>query len=407
MQQQTHVAYIMSRFPKISETFILYEIVELQRQGVDVEIFPLLRQREHVTHAEAEALVQKTHYSRPLSWEMLEAQVYWLVGNPRGYLQAWFDAIRYNAASRKFLLRALAVVPTAALMAKRMRRLRIQHVHAHWATHPALAAYVIRLLTGLPYSFTSHAHDIYVERERSMLKEKIRDAAFTVTISDYNLRLLDGLFGAAATDKTHVIHCGVDLSVFQPPADRPAGDPFTIVCVGALEEKKGQQHLIDACARLRDAGRHVRCLLIGEGDDRAELEAQIARHGLGDTVTLLGFQPRAEVSRILADADAVVMPSVVMASGKQEGIPVALMEALAVERPAVATNISGIPELIVDGETGLLVPERDSAAIAAALTRLMDNPDLCRQLGTAGRAKVLREFDLHQTVGALRALLER
>jgi glycosyltransferase involved in cell wall biosynthesis len=397
------IAYLMSRFPKVSETFILYEILELERLGMQVEIFPLVHELENVAHPEAQALVDRAHYSRLAAPAVLAAQFYWLFKRPAAYLRTWWQSIRGNLGSRKFLIRAVAIVPQAALFARQMEALSVKHIHAHYATHPALAAYVIHQLTGLPYSITAHAHDIYVERP--MLEEKIRAASFVVAISEYNKRLLGELYGNAAAEKTIVIHCGIDPAVFQPRPVKERSGPFTIVCVASLQDYKGHPYLVDACAQLKAQGLDFRCLCIGEGEDRPQIEAQIARHGLHDYVQLLGQQPRNRVSELLAQADVMVLPSVVTASGKKEGIPVALMEALAMELPVVATAISGVPELIEDGKTGLLAPERDSQALAMALQRLCHEPELGKQFAAAGRDKVLREFNLHINTAALSNLL--
>jgi glycosyltransferase involved in cell wall biosynthesis len=399
------IAYVMSRFPKITETFILYEILELERQGMQVEVFPLIREQTQTIHAEAQAIVERAHYTKLLSREVLDAQFYWLLRRPRAYVRAWRDAIRGNRESPKFLSRAIVVVPQAALFARRMVELDVAHLHAHYATHPALAAYVVRLLAGIPYSFTAHAHDIYVERP--MLAEKVEAASFIVAISEYNRALLGRLYGAAAREKAVVIHCGVDPHVFRPRAERVRREEMTIVCVASLEEYKGHPFLIDACAHLRDAGVPFRCLLVGDGEDRPAIEAQVTRLELGEQITLLGRRPRDEVSRLVADADVMVLPSIITQAGKMEGIPVALMEALATELPVVATAISGVPELIEDGVTGLLAPERDSRALAAALQRLWNDPEAGRRMAAAGRERVLREFNLIENSAALMRLLAR
>lgn len=402
------IAYVMSRFPKISETFILYEILELERLGCQVEVFPLLREQEDVVHPEAEAVVGRTRYSRLVSRDVLAAQWYWLSRRPGAYISTWARVVAGNIRSRRFLLRALAVVPQAALFARQMKQLKIEHVHAHYATHPALAAYVVRRLADIPYSFTAHAHDIYVDR--TMLGEKIRDASFVVTISEYNRTLLAELY-AESREKTVVIHCGVDPAVFRPaerarPVRRRTG-PFTLVCVASLQQYKGHPFLIEACALLRDRGIPFRCFLIGEGEDRPAIEEQISRLGLQRQIQLLGRQPRNRVSRFVREADAMVLPSIVTSTNKQEGIPVALMEALAAERPVVATAISGIPELIEDGVTGLLAPERDAAALADALERLYTDCELGTKLGAAGREKVMRDFHLSTNTGRLHGLLNQ
>jgi glycosyltransferase involved in cell wall biosynthesis len=396
----------MSRFPKVSETFILNEILGLERLGLRVEVFPLKREHDTVSHPEAAALVARAHYP-PLGAGLLSAQLHWLRRRPRAYARAWARAVAGNLRSPRFLLRALVVVPEAAWFAREMERLGVRHVHAHYATHPALAAYVVHLLTGLPYSITAHAHDIYVER--TMLEEKVRAAAFVVAISEYNRTLLADLYGEDVRAKTHVVRTGADLGVFAPPARRPRADaperPWSVVCVASLQDYKGHPYLIDACALLLDQGVDLRCVCVGEGEDRPQLEAQVRERGVEGRVILAGAQPRQRVAELLAGADAFVLPSVVTASGKMEGVPVALMEALAMETPVVATDISGVSEIVEDGVTGHLVPQRDAAALAGALRRLHDDPAAGEELARAGRRRVLDEFDLDRNVARLHDLL--
>ena len=407
------LAYLMSRFPKATETFVLYEILELERLGHHVEIFPLVRERESVVQPGAAALVERAHDLRPWSRPVLAAQLHWLRRRPGAYVGSWLGAIRGTFRSPRFLLRALVAVPIGAAIARRVVELDLEHIHAHWATHPTLAAWVASRLSGRPYSFTAHAHDIQVER--AMLDEKIRSARFVVTISEANRRLLAGWYGPTADAKTIVIHCGADPAVFAPPLpsepepaitasqtdpaehSEPAGPAGgVVVSVASLQPQKGHRVLIEACGLLRDRGRAVRCTLVGEGEERLALEAQIRALDLGDVVSLVGAQPRDQVVLLVEGADVVVQPSIVLPSGKTEGIPVALMEALAAERAVVASAVSGIPELVVDGVTGVLVQPGDAAALAQAIERLLDDPALRMRLGQAGRRKVLAEFDLHK-----------
>ncbi len=389
------VAYLMSRFPKLSETFVLYEMLELERIGVRVDVFPLVREREASMQPGAEDFVRRAHDLRLTSRPVLAAQWHWLRRRPRRYLATWGRAILGNARSPKFLLRSLVVVPIAAAFARRIEALEIDHVHAHWATHPALAAWVVGRLTGRTYSFTAHAHDIYVERP--MLAEKLRGSAFAVTISDYNLRLLSGWYGRLA-DRVEVIHCGVDAAVFRPrpDADR-ASTPdrrFEVLAIATLQPQKGHAVLVAAARRLVDRGIAVRVRLVGEGEERPALKAAIAAAGLVDVVELLGRQPRDRVAELLGEADVVVQPSIVLPSGKTEGIPVALMEALASAVPVVATSVSGVPELVEDRVTGRLVPPGDDAALADALAEIEHDPVEAARLAQAGRARVLASFDL-------------
>jgi colanic acid/amylovoran biosynthesis glycosyltransferase len=396
------LAHLMSRFPKISETFILNEILELEANGMQVELFPLVQEHPAVVQPEAVRLAARAHYPGTERRAVAQAQWHWLRRAPRAYARAWAGALRGNLGSPKFMARALAVVPSAAWFAREMQRLGVRHVHAHYATHPALAAWVCHRLTGIPYSFTAHAHDIYVERP--MLAEKAAEAAFVVTISEYNRRLLATLVDPAAAERVHVVRSGVDLARFAPQP-RPARDALHVVCVASLEPYKGHDHLIDACARLARAGVAFECDLVGDGVLRAELEARAARLGVAGQVRFLGAQPSERVAELVAAADVLVLPSVVTPEGKMEGLPVALIEALAAETPVVASAISGIPELVEDGVTGLLVTPGDDAAIAAALQRLAGDPGLRARLGSEGRGRVASDYDLHRNVATLAKLI--
>lgn len=399
MTTNRKLAYLVSRFPKISETFILYEILELRKLGFEIDIFPLVREHEDVQHPEVASLTSRTHYHSVFSIPVIVSQFYWIVRRPLQYFGALWNVIRGNASSPKFLVRGIVAFMLAGLFAREIKRIGIGHLHAHWATHPALAAYVVHRLTGLPYSFTAHAHDIYVEQ--SMLREKIADAGFVVTISEFNRRFLAGLYGDEIAKKVDVIHCGIDLAVFQPNGKTPKAEEFTLICVASLEEKKGHKYLIEACAQLLKKGIAFNCLLVGDGDLRAELESMIQQHGLSNHVKLLGRQPRHRVGELLAQSHVLILPSIVTSKGKMEGIPVALMEALAMQMPVIATNISGVSELIEHNVTGLLVPEKDASSLAAAIEAVRQDPDAAAARAMRGREKVVAEFDLHTNTETL------
>jgi glycosyltransferase involved in cell wall biosynthesis len=393
---------VVSRFPAITETFILDELRELRARGVEVDVFPLFGARGGEVHAAFRALRLRTHPHRSWSLELAVAQLHWLRHRPVALLRAWAQALRASAASPKLLVRAPAVLLKAALIARRVEAMGVHHLHAHWATHPALAAWMVRALTGIPYSFTAHAHDLYVDR--AMLREKVRDAAFVVTISEYNRRLLEEVCGPAARGKVHLVRCGVDLGEFAP-AERHAPAIPTFACVASLRPYKGHAVLLDAIALLRARGMTLRVVLVGDGPLRGALEAQAARLGIGDAVDLRGALPHEEIPGLLAAATAVVLPSVTQSDGQMEGIPVALMEAMAAGVPVVSTRLSGIPELVRDGEGGLLVPERDPAALADAMARLATDASLAARLAAGARRIVERDFDRARNVDVLEALL--
>ncbi len=394
------VGYLMSWYPAVTETFILNEMLELRRLGVDLEIYPLFGAAQDVGHPGSEELASRVQYHRGLSLELLAAQVHWLRRRPRAYLRAWRRAVRGNLRSPEFLAKALVVVPRAAVIARRIEERGVRHLHAHWATHPALAAFVVRELTGVGYSITAHAHDLYLDR--SMLAEKISAARFVVTISRFNRALLARLFGPAAAAKTVVIPCGVDPRLFRPRAPRAPDGVFRIACVAGLRDYKGHRWLVEACALLRDRAVPLHCVLVGDGPERGAVEAAVAAAGLRGRVELAGNRPQSYVRELLDRTDVMVLPSVVTASGMMDGIPVALMEAMAAGLPVVSTRVSGIPELVEDGRTGLLAPEKDATALADAMERLFRDPVLAHRLAATGREHVLERFNLLHNARRLR-----
>lgn len=391
------VAAVMSRFPKITETFILYEILELERSGVAVEVFPLLRERAAVVHPEAQRLMPRVHFVPLLSLGVLAATLRWLVRDPRRLLRTFAEVVWGTRHSANFLAGALGFFAKTVAMAEQMQRLGVTHIHAHFASHPALAALIIHRLTGIPFSFTAHGSDIHIDQ--TMFGAKLRAARFAVTICRYNVDFLAEHCGDWVRAKLRVIHTGTDPDSFAyaPLPERP-GRPFTILCVGALREVKGHRVLIEACSLLRARGVDVQCRLIGEGELQHDLERQIHDAGLWERVHLLGARPRAEVAAEMRDADTVLLPSILGRRGDREGIPVALMEAMATGRPVVSSRQSGIPELIEHGVEGLLCPPGDAVALADALERLAGDRALCRRMGDAGRETILRHFDMR--VGA-------
>ena len=397
------VAYVMSRFPKVTETFILNEIVRLPRWGLQVEVYPLIRQSESIVHDEAEAVASKAHFTTWWSWRFWWNQVYWLRRSSRTYFATWWAVFRGNWRSAGFLVRALVIMPKAAAMARHMVENGIEHVHAHWATHPALAAYCIHRLAGIPYSMTIHAHDLYMSR--TMLREKVHAAAFVVTISEYNRQLLGTLCGTEILSRVRVVRCGVDLERFQPDSTMTESSIPIVACVAGLEPYKGHTHLIEACFILRQRKIAFECLLIGQGSRRKSLEKQIASSQLEANVRLMGPRTHREVREILGKASVFVLASVVEKNGRTEGIPTALMEAMAMEIPVVATQVSGIPELVEHEHTGLLVPPENAERLADAIHRILSDPPLAEAMVQAGASRVRERYNLETNVEELAQLL--
>ncbi|MCU1355517.1 MAG: glycosyltransferase [Acidimicrobiales bacterium] len=385
------VAYVVSRFPRLTETFILTEAVAMVAAGVRLSLHPLRHERHGVAQPDATALAHLVDPSGLFSGAVARRQVAELARHPRVYLRTLAAVVRGTWGSRRFLVGGLVAFPYAVDLARRLEADGVEHVHCHFASHPAVVGFVVHRLTGIPFSFTAHGSDLH--RDRHMLREKVEEAAFVATVSEHNRDVIVAACGPGSEAKVAVVRCGIDRARF-PARARDRGDgPFRLLCTGTLHEVKGQRHLVDASAILVAAGREVRATLIGDGPDRRALSAQIASLGLEDVVELTGELRQPQVAELLAEADAVVVPSVPSADGRREGLPVVVLEALSAGVPVVASRLSGIPEAARDGETGLLAEPRDAAGLATAIGRLMDDPDLAVRLSAAGRALVAAEFD--------------
>ena len=421
------IAYIMSRFPKLTETFVLFEMMALERQGATIEVFPLLRARNSATHPEgagvwkkllelfrpaeatavmhpeAQPYVDRAHFTPLFSWAIGMAQLHFLLRKPLAYCGALATLIWANLGSANFLLGGLVLFPKMVYFARQMSRMNVGHVHAHFANHPAAAAYVIHRLTGIPYSFTAHGADLQVDQH--MLREKVAAAKYVMAISNYNQALIEDVCGHKNAQHVKVVRCGVDTSVFRDERIESRHDQslkqLHIVCVGTLYEVKGHQYLIEACRLLVQRNIPVRCDLVGDGPLLESLRKQVAEADLSQVVRFAGRRTRGEIAELLQEADVLVAPSVPTSEGRREGIPVVLMEAMASGLPVVSSEISGIPELVEHDRTGLLVAPRDANALADALARLSADHRLCRAMGEAGRRKILEHFDLEKNARLL------
>jgi glycosyltransferase involved in cell wall biosynthesis len=404
--QRLKVAYIMSRFPKLTETFILYEMLAMRQQDIQVEVYPLLREHEEVMHPEAVPFVNVAHFQPFMSLPILRANLYFLWKKPFAYLKTLWDVLRANWGSYNFFTGVIGIFPKTVLFAYQMRADNVDHVHAHFASHPAAAGFIIHRLAGIPYSFTAHGSDLH--RDRHMLREKVAEAKFVAAISEYNKELIISECRGDFRGKVSVVHCGVDTEVFQARSHETpyekGENPFTIVSVGTLHEVKGQVHLIEACRRLQEKGLTFECHFVGDGPDKEFLIDLVEQAGLSEKVRFQGRLTRDEIARLLLDSDALAAPSVPTRDGRREGIPVVLMEAMASGVPVIASNLSGIPELVNDQLTGLLVPPRDVTSLADALVQYLKDPELRRRLGRAGREKVVKEFDLNKNAARLAQL---
>ncbi len=403
-QRPLRLAYVMSRFPKITETFILFEMIAAEREGAAVEVYPLWREPTRVMHGEAEPYVARAHFRHLLSPRVWAANVRCFARQPLRYGATLGTGLRANWGSLRYFLGFLAAFPKAVAFGDDMRRRGVQHVHAHFASHPAAAAWVIHALFELPFSFTAHGSDLH--RDVHMLREKVRDARFVVAISEFNRTVIQRVCGDCELSKLVVLHCGTDTDVFRPRAiDAESAPELQLTCIGTLHEVKGQRYLLEAARVLRERGCRFRLNFVGDGPDEAELRRLAESWELEPCVTWQGRRTRTQIADLLGRTDIVVAPSVPTRDGRREGIPVVLMEAMACGLPVVASRLSGIPELVEDRVHGRLVTPAAAEELADALQEMMSRTDLRNTWGRAARQRIVQRFDVQRNAGQLVAFI--
>jgi glycosyltransferase involved in cell wall biosynthesis len=386
------VGYVLKRYPRYSETFIVNEILAHEAAGLQIEIFSLYPPLDH-------------HFQDSIS--LVQAPVNYLTVAGAKFSDFWWG-LEAAAQSVPGMWAALEsahgenphAVYQAAVLAAEVGLKGIHHLHAHFGTRATSVARLAACFSGIPYSFTAHAKDIFHENvEPEDLRRKLHDAAAVVTVSDYNVEHLRSNFGPSA-EHVRRVYNGLDLKnfLYEAPQDRPP----RIVAVGRLVEKKGFSVLVDACAILASRRVPFECKIIGTGELEIDLDEQIKRLGLNLTVKLSGPRPQNEVVKLVRAASAIAVPCIVGADGNRDGLPTVLLEAMALGTPCVSTDVTGIPEVIRDGDTGLTVPQHDAAALAEALERLLTNSALRVELATRARHLVERQFDVHKNAARIR-----
>jgi len=407
------IAYVVKRYPRLTETFILNEIRAMERLGFPLEIFSLLPPEPPPHHPMvAEVKARVTHV--PAAWPaklgaLARGHAVTLATSPVGYGRAFGHAVRRSLGSpaplsvwRQFL--------RAVFFAAAARGIGVGQLHAHFANAPSAVAHFVNLMTGLPFSFTAHAKDIYLTPAH-LIRERAAAAGFISTCTRYNADFLRGMLPEGTRDKVSLVYHGIDLSLFRFRAPTyafaAAARKPLILCVARLVPKKGLDDLIAACAKLRQQGVAFRCEIVGEGPLRGEIEAAITAAGLGEDVVLVGAMTHARLIAHFAEADLFALAPRIAEDGDRDGIPNVIVEAMAIGVPVVSSDVSGIPEMVVHEESGLLVPPRDPAALAAAIARLLADPELGRRLARTARARLDRCFDCWENTRELGGLIGR
>jgi glycosyltransferase involved in cell wall biosynthesis len=392
------LAYVTAGFPDLTQSFVRREVETVRALGVPLTVFSVRPPPRHFPDPTLARFVAETIYGgRRFSVALIAAHMHFLRRAPRRYASALGRVLALALRQRgcgMLPLRTCAVFPMSVYFARVMEQRDVTHVHAHFANHPTTAARVAATLLGVPFTFTGHAWDIFVPANQIGLAEKIADAAAVVTCTEFNRRLLCDLVPAVAQAKIAVCYHGIAL----PEATHTEREEGLIVAVGRLTPKKGFHHLVAACAQLARGGTRFRCVIIGEGEERSSLQDAIARAGLRDRVTLAGARPHRDVMECIARAAVFALPSMVAKDASMDGIPNVILEAFAVETAVVSTRLSGIPEVVRDGETGVLVPPDDPVALAEALREVLAHPETHRARARRGRELVAAAFDLDRNV---------
>lgn len=403
-QNGPKVAYVLKRFPRLSETFILNEILELERRGVDVTVFAFLKPNDGKFHAQVAQLKARVRYFEELDvrrWhEWVSAE--WSMLSP--------DSDRIWEILRESLERGDSIraneIWWGVWVAAQAKRLGIDHLHSHFGTMSSTVAWFASRVSGIPFSFTVHAKDIYAyDMSAHRLREKMHDAARVITVTHYNRDYLTEQAPELPADRVRVVYNGVDLQRFRPNPVQSRDDAL-ILSVGRLIPKKGFDDLLEACALLARRGTRFRCVIVGDGPDEFALRQQCTVLGLKSRVEFVGALAQDDVLALMHQATVLALACKEGPDKNRDALPTVLLEAMAAGLPCVSTAFSGIPEIVESGVEGLLVPPGDPQAMGDALALVLEDPDMQARFAIAGRRKAETRFDLAHNADALVEVFE-
>lgn len=393
------IAYLTGEYPRASDTFIQREVAHLRALGHDVLTCSIRTTgAEHLVGPE-----QRAEHARTFKvleamrnpFTLLRAHGRWM-RTPGRYLAALCLAWRTAPKGIRGRLYNLIYFAEAGVLATHLADAQVTHLHNHIAKASCTVAMLVGALSGIPWSVTLHGPDIFFEPHHWRIDEKVARATFVACISQFCRSQVMCFADAADWHKLHIVHCGIDPARYAPKTSKTGA---TLLFVGRLTPVKGVPLVIEAVSRLVAQHPMLKLRLVGDGPDRAALEADVAQRGLQDRVAFLGYQSQAEVAEELAQADVFVLPSFA------EGVPVVLMEAMASHLPVITTRIAGIPELVEDGVSGSLVPPGNVDALTSALDHILSDPARRHAYGTAGRRAVTRGYDGQQEAKWLSELI--
>lgn len=388
---QHRVAYLVSQYPAYSHTFILREVLQLRQFGVDIVTASINlpdRAFDKLTDIERQEAEQTLYIKQQGMVKAVVALMKTLVLNPVGLLRGVQHAIKLGGWNIKQVLYHFFYLIEALLLGQWMQAQNVQHLHVHFATPAASVGLLVKTVFGYSFSFTVHGPDEFYDVTGYHLLEKIMAADFVFCISHYARSQVMKLSPVQAWSKFDICRLGVDTGRFIPAVKSKENEICQLLCVGRLTPAKGQAILLESVAQLKQQGITVHLTLVGMGPDEQSLKNYAESLDIVAQVTFTGAVDQDHILAYYNMADMFVLPSFA------EGLPVVLMEAMAMEIPCITTTITGIPELIQQGQNGLLVPASDSEGLTQAIKQLAENPALRQQLGKAGRLKVLSDYEL-------------
>lgn len=395
------LAYLVAQVPAVHHAYLLSEITALRGQGFDVKVASINspdRPPDALTPEEADETRNAFYVKASGPFAAAAAHLWTLMRYPARYIAALAFALRMGRGSFRKTLYGFFYFTEAIIVGRWMTRHALEHVHVHHATNVGL---LLSRIFPVTVSFTFHGSAEFYDPEGTFLAEKIRRSLFSRAISFYGRSQLMRVSEPRDWEKLEVAPLGVDTALFAPPAARPSAPPVEILCVGRLSAEKGHPVLIAAFERVVRSGRNARLRLVGDGPYRPALERQVSELGLSGYVLFEGALNQPELRRVYAEAHVMVLPSFA------EGIPVVLMEAMATQLPCIASQITGIPELIEHGSSGLLVTASHEEQLAAAMICLIDSPATRERLAIAARERILRHFDVHTNAARLADIFRR
>ncbi len=383
------VAYFINQYPKVSHSFIRREILALERQGFEVQRIALRGWDGDAVDSEDLQERDKTSYVlQDGIWSLLASTFSMLLNRPRQFLQALRQALKMSHRTDRPWPFHLVYLAEACRIVPWMQSFGASHVHAHFGTNSAEVVMLARFLGGPAYSFTVHGPEEFDKPQFLKLREKVRHAAFVVAISSYGRSQLYRWVDFADWDKVKLVHCGLEPA-FHENQQVPVTDAPRLVCVGRLCEQKGQLLLVHAVSRLMLSGIDVQLVLAGDGEMRGEIEALLRQSALQHCVHITGWISSEQVREQILAARALILPSFA------EGLPVVIMEAMALRRPVLSTYVAGIPELVRPGEGGWLIPAGDIEALTEALKQVLAAPrEELERMGVLAHARVLRDHSI-------------